>query len=233
MTRFRRGTRGWQLLTMAMVALPWFLRDQLATSLEVSSRDVQQVMIEENAQQEREKQGNDLRELNRQLARIELRQRQSSGELDSRQVDEESARMLSTTFNDEGSALGHRVESFQQLLPKIAMSDATRQALAAKAQTASVVAQTLETFDVKVHHEHLDPLVEQWDQAETALREAYEGLLAEAEKDRDSSASQADLARFAAWAVTALAALMMGDWKNPLGGRGAREGAEKEASETA
>jgi len=218
MTLIKRGSRGWQLLTLAMVALPWFLRDQLATALDVNSREVQQVMIEENAQQQREQQGEELRELNRQLARIELRQKQSSGELDEHQVGEESAQMLSSTFVAEGTALGHRVKSFETLLPKIAMADVTRKGLADKAQAAGAVAQTLETFDVKVHHEHVDALVDQWGQAETHLREAYELLLVEAEQDRDASARMATWARFAAWAFTALAALMMGDWKKLLSG---------------
>ena len=229
MTLIKRGSRGWQLLTLAMVAVPWILRDQLATTLEVNSREVQQVMIEENAQQQREQQGEELRELNRQLARIELRQKQSSGELDEHQVAEESAQMLSSTFVAEGTALSHRVKSFETLLPKIAMADATRKGLADKAQAAGAVAQTLETFDVKVHHEHVDVLVGQWGQAETHLREAYEQLLVEAEQDRDSSARSANWARFAAWAFTALAALMLGDWKNLLAGGVAETKAASEA----
>jgi hypothetical protein len=233
MNGFKRGTRGWQLLTLAIVAVPWFLRDQLATSLEVDAREVQQVMIEAYAQQQHEQQGEDMRELNRQLARIELRQRQTSGELDSHQVDEETAQILSGNFNAEGTALDHRVKSFENLLPKIAMADGTRKNLADKAQAAAAVAKTLETFDMKVHHEHVDTLVEQWSQAETNLREAYEGLLVEAERDRDSSARQANLARFAAWAFTALAALMMGDWKKVLGGVGKELEAEKEGGEPA
>jgi hypothetical protein len=232
MTRFKRGTRGWKLVTLALIALPWFLRDQLATSLEVNSQEVQQVMIEENGQQQREQQGEDLRELNRQLARIELRQRQSSGELDENQVREESAQMLSSTFASEGAALGHRVKSFEHLLPKVAMAEATRKRLADKAQAAGAVAQSLEAFDAKVHHEHLDGLVEQWDQAETGLREAYEQLLVEAEQDRDASANLANWARFAAWAFTALAALMMGDWRKLLPGGDDGQGADAEAAAT-
>jgi hypothetical protein len=233
MTRFKRGSRGWQLLTLAMVAVPWFLRDQLATSLEANSREVQQVMIEENAQQQREQQGEELRELNRQLARIELRQRQSSGELDEHQVGEEAAQMLSTTFAAEGTALSHRVKSFADLLPKIAMAEATRRNLANQAQTAGAVAQTLEAFDVKVHHDHVDALVDQWGQAETHLREAYEQLLVEAEQDRDASAKAANWARFAAWAFTALAALMMGDWKKLLARRGLNDESDSETTEPA
>jgi hypothetical protein len=121
--------------------------------------------------------------------------------------------MLSSTFVAEGTALGHRVQSFGAMLPKIAMADATRKNLADKAQAAGAVAQTLATFDVKVHHEHVDALVDQWGRAETSLREAYEQLLVEAERDRDSSAKWANWARFAAWTFTALAALMMGDWR--------------------
>jgi hypothetical protein len=61
MTLIKRGSRGWQLLTLAIIALPWILRDQLAVTLDVNSREVQQVMIEENAQQQREQQGEELR----------------------------------------------------------------------------------------------------------------------------------------------------------------------------
>jgi hypothetical protein len=233
MSLFKRGTRGWQLLTLAMVAVPWFLRDQLATSLEVDAREVQQVMIEAYAQQQHEQQGEDMRELNRQLARIELRQRLTSGELDRHQVDEETAQMLSSNFNTEGAALGHRVDSFETLLPKIAMPDGTRKTLVEKAQTVAAMAKTLETFDMKVHHEHLDALVEQWGQAETKLREAYDVLLVEAQRDRESSTKSANLARFAAWAFTALAALMMGDWKKLLTGVGKELEADKEGAEPA
>ena len=218
MTLFKQGSRGWQLLTLAMVALPWILRDQLAAALDMNSREVQQVMLEATAQQQREQQGEELRELNRQLARIELRQKQSSGELDERQVGEESAQMMSSTFVAEGTALDHRVQSFGALMPKIAMAATTRKTLAGKAQAAGAAAQTLEAFDGKVHHEHVDALVDQWGQAETSLREAYEQLLVEAEADRDSSARQANWARFAAWTFTALAALMMGDWKKAFSG---------------
>lgn len=223
MNRLKRGTRGWQLITLTMVALPWVLRDQLATALEVNSREVQQVMIEENSQQQRELQGDDLRQLNHQLARIELRQRQTSGELDEHQIREETAQLLSSTFVAEGSALSHRVASFEKLLPKISMNAETRKGLAGKAQAAGAVAQSLESFDAKVHHDNVDALVEQWDQAETQLREAYEQLLLEAEKDRDSSATLANWARFAAWFFTALAAFMMGDWRKLLTGRSEEE----------
>ena len=229
MKRIQQGNRRRQLLTLAMVALPCFLRDHLATSLEVDSREVQQVMIEENAQQQREQHGEGLRELNRQLARIELRQRQSSGELDEHQVGEEAAQLLSSTFVEEGTALDHRVKSFEKLMPRVAMTDATRKSLADKAQAAGAVAQALEAFDTKVHHEHVDALVDQWSKAETNLREAYEALSAEAQQDQASSARLANWARFAAWAFTALAALMVGDWKNLFTGGLPDTGTDEEA----
>jgi hypothetical protein len=114
------------------------------------------------------------------------------------------------------------------MLPKIAMADATRKGLANKAQAAGTAAQTLETFDLKVHHDNMDALADQWGHAETHLREAYEQLQVEAGQDRDSSAKSANWARFAAWAFTALAALMMGDWKKLVS---VREAAARTASE--
>lgn len=213
MIQIKRSGRVWQMATLAMIALPWFFRDQLAVSLEESSREVQQVLIEANAQQQQEQQGDDLRQLNQQLARIELRQRQTTGELDEQQVREETAQLLSGTFAAEGHALEHRLKSFEKLLPKIDMEDATRKNLAEKAHAAGQVAQALAAFDIKAHHEHLDRLVEQWDHAETQLREAYEQLVLEAENDREASATLATWARFVAWGFTALAAFMLGGWK--------------------
>lgn len=218
MMKAKRGSRGWQVATLAMIALPWFLRDQLAVSLEESSREVQQALIEANAQQQQEQQGDDLRQLNQQLARIELRQRQTTGELDEQQVREETAQLLSGTFAAEGQALAHRVKSFEKLLAKFDMAATTRKSLAEKAHAAGEAAQALAAFDAKAHHEHLDRLVEQWDHAETQLREAYDQLLLEAERDREGSASLANWARFVAWGFTALAAVLVGGWKRLLPG---------------
>ncbi len=226
MMQIKRSGRVWQMATLAMVALPWFFRDQLAISLEESSREVQQALIEANAQQQQEQQGDDLRQLNQQLARIELRQRQSTGELGEQQVREETAQLLSGTFAAEGKALEHRVKSFEKLLPKIDMEATTRKSLSDKAHAAGEAAHALATFDVKAQHEHLDRLVEQWDHAETQLREAYEQLVVEAENDREASATLATWARFVAWAFTALAAFMVGGWKRILPGND--EGGEKE-----
>lgn len=227
MMQIHRGSRVWQMATLVMIALPWFFRDQLAISLEESSREVQQVLIEANAQQQQEQQGDDLRQLNQQLARIELRQRQTTGELDEQQVREETARLLSGTFAAEGGALDHRVKSFEKLLPKIDMEAATRKSLADKARASGEAAHALAAFDAKVQHEHLDRLLEQWDHAETQLREAYEQLAIEAERDRDASATLANWARLVAWAFTALAAVMMGGWKGLLPGS-AGEASNKE-----
>lgn len=216
MMNAKRGSRVWQVATLAMIALPWFLRDHLAVSLEESSREVQQALIEANAQQQQEQQGDDLRQLNQQLARIELRQRQTTGELDEQQVREETAQLLSGTFAAEGQALAHRVKSFEKLLTKFDMAATTRKSLAEKAHAAGEAAQALAAFDVKAHHEHLDRLVEQWDRAETQLREAYDQLLQEAERDREGSASLANWARFIAWGFTGLAAILVGGWKRLL-----------------
>lgn len=97
------------------------------------------------------------------------------------------------------------------------MDPGTRQALAEKVRGAGMVAQSLEAFDGNAPHEHMAGLVEQWGKAETGLREAYELLLVEAERDRDATATLAKWARIAAWTFTALAALLMGDWKKALG----------------
>ncbi|NWJ42582.1 MAG: hypothetical protein HXX12_16590 [Geothrix sp.] len=216
MNVFGKGSHAWKVMTFALVVVPWFLKDQLATSLEERSRNARKVLIEENHQEQREEQEIEQRQVVDRLARIELRQIQTTGELSEAQIARAVADDLSRSFAAEGKALHGSMLKFNELLPKIPMEAATRRALEAKAHQVEAVTQELEKSRPETPQQDNQALLERWAQAEVALGEAYEQLSLEAERDRDSSANQAFWSRIAAWVFTALAAFMMGDWTKSI-----------------
>jgi hypothetical protein len=212
MNFFKKGSHAWKVMTFALVVVPWFLKDQLATTLEERSREAQKVLIEGNNQELREEQELEQRQVVDRLARIELRQIQTTGELSEAQIAKAVADDLSRNFAAEGKALHNSLQKFDELLPRIPMEAATKQVLEAKAHQVEAVTQELEKFKLDTPQQDNQALLERWGHAEVALGEAYEQLSVEAERDRDSSANLAFWSRIAAWAFTALAAFMMGDW---------------------
>jgi len=218
MALITRGSRGRKLLTLGLLLAPWFLKDHLATAMEERSTEAQQVLLEESSQEQREEQAAEQRQLMDRLARIELRQVQASGELSEAQVAKAVADDLSRSFSAEGKALQHSTRKFEELLPKVAMDAATQQALAAKVHQVEAVAQALEAFKPEAAHPDNQALLDQWSHAEVTLGDAYEQLSHEAVRDRDASTRLALWSRIAAWSLTAIAALMAGDWTSLFGG---------------
>ena len=188
MASLKRDNKGWKVLSFALLAIPWFLKDHLATSLDQRSQEAQEVLIEESAQRLREEQGLEQRQQVNRLARIELRQIHATGALSEEEVARAVEDNLSRSFNAEGKALHHSAQQFDELLSKIAMDAALNRSLEAKAQQVEAVAQDLEKFKPETSRKDYSALLDRKDHAEEALGDAYEHLLSEAEKDRDSSA---------------------------------------------
>lgn len=174
------------------------------------------MLIEENNQEQREEQEIEQRQVVDRLARIELRQIQTTGELSEAQIAKAVADDLSRSFGAEGKALHNSVQKFNELLPRIPMEAATQRTLEAKAHQMETVTQELEKFMPGTPQQDNQAQLKHWGQAELDLGEAYEQLSVEGERDRDSSAKLAFWSRSAAWVFTALAAFLMGDWTRPV-----------------
>ena len=56
------GIKWQQVIAVAMIAVPWFLRDELAGRMEQRSTKVQQVLTEKDEQQEQQQQISDQRD---------------------------------------------------------------------------------------------------------------------------------------------------------------------------
>jgi len=230
MNLFKKGGQVRKLVPLALVILPWFLKDHLATLLEEQSREAQQVLIEQGNQEQREQQGREIRGLNLKLAEIGLRQK--AGELSERAIRQEEAETMAGIIQAEGRALVHSGRSLEKLISKVDMKAEQQKSLEESARLVQEVGTALAAFDPKGAPEGNDALIAQWEATEARLSKAFEELSEVAEQDREASASAATTARFLAWIFTALAALMIGDWKQLFGGASAKEG-EGESAEAA
>ena len=226
MNVFKKGGWGRKLLPLALIVLPWFLKDHLATVLEEQSREAQQVLIEEGNQEQREQQSRDIRELNHKLVEIGLRQK--AGDLSPRNMQKEEAEAMAGIIHAEGKALVRGGKTLQKLLPKVDMKEEFRKGLEESAKTAQEVGTAMAAFDPNAA-EGSDALSDQWIATEARLTKAYEDLADLAEQDREASSSAATIARFLAWIFTAVGAAMIGDWKKLFGGAGAEEDGDKAA----
>ena len=66
-----QGIKWQQVIAVAMIAVPWFLRDELAGRMEQRSTNAQQVLTEKDEQQEQQQQISDQRDMLRRIEEIQ------------------------------------------------------------------------------------------------------------------------------------------------------------------
>jgi hypothetical protein len=219
---FKKGGIGRQLLTMALIAIPWFFRDQFATSLDEEAREAQQVLSEKGDHEQRQQQNRDNREVMSLLARIDLKQRTNT-EI-KKDIEAEEARLWSKDAKDDGKLLGGDVAAFKNLLPRVSMGDdrERRKEMVDIATQAETVAKRLEAFNPETEEtdstSQAITLQNDFDNADIGLRQAWKDLEEEAQKDQQNASAAATTARIIAWVCTAIGALVVGDWKKLLAG---------------
>ena len=219
---FKKGGIGLRLLTMALIAIPWFFRDQFATSLDEEAREAQQVLSEKGDLEQRQQQNSNSREVMSLLARIDLKQRTNTE--NKADIEAEEARLWSKDAKDDGKLLGDDVAAFKKLLPRISAGDDQdrRKEMEEIAAHAETVAKKLEAFSADP--EETDStgktitLQNDFEQADISLRQAWKDLEEEAQKDQQNASATATTARIIAWVCTAIGALVVGDWKKLLAG---------------
>ena len=211
------GGRLRKLLASVVVATPWILKDQLATALDENAREAQEVLIEENNQEQAKEQGQEQREMIQRLARIETEQMRAGRENRSTEVAQKEAQEEMENQLAEAHAMRESVRNFEMLQSKVALTDADSAKVNAAMSEAEAAATALEQHARGIAGVDPGTFPETWDTAEEHMHDAFQTLLDQAEKDRDSSASAAQWARVVAWSVTLLAAAMMGDWKKVFG----------------
>jgi hypothetical protein len=207
---------------MALIAIPWFFRDQFATSLDEEAREAQQVLTEKGDHEQRQQQNSNNREVMSLLARIDLKQRTNTE--NKADIEAEEARLWSKDARDDGKLLGDDVAAFKKLLPRVSAGDdqERRKEMEEIAAHAEAVARKLEAFNAETEDtdstNQTITLQNDFDQADLGLRQAWKDLEEEAQKDQQNASATAATARVIAWVCTAIGALVLGDWKKFLAG---------------
>jgi hypothetical protein len=248
MAMIRRGGRAWQLLTVAVIALPWLLRDELATRLDTQSNAAAEVQTALHQESERSLQATEQRETRDRLKRIEIMLAKATRETTAADAKEAQADVASESARREAEELVASAETFLGLLEdmpitpqavdkddvedrkpvdkwlgvdSIGAGGLTKAQLQALAEKVAKTAQDVADADNPAEGDFTE-----WDHATAALHVAYNDLLASAHAEEKASAATANAARWAAWLFTALGALMIGDWSRTGRGRDADAAAD-------
>lgn len=244
MAFIKRGSRAWQLLTVAVIAVPWLLRDHLATELDVQSAAAAEVQTALHQETERSLQASEQRETRDRLKRIEILVAKVARETSAADAQEAQADVAYESAKLEAEELVASAETFLGLLADMPITptpvdkdevddrkpidtwlgvDSIGAGGLTKAQLKSLAEKVAKTAqDVADADNPAEGDFTEWNNATAALHVAYNDLLASAHAEEKASAAAATTARWAAWLFTALGALMIGDWT----GAGRRREAE-------
>ena len=234
MSTMNRGGRAWQVLTVAVIAVPWLLRDELAVRLDARTSAAAEVQSALHQESERAVQAVEQRETRDRLHNIEILVKLVAKDKSQTETDDAKAELAADSVRLEAEELERSAQTFIGLLSNTKI---TGQPVAEEHKEARVALdqwlgiQSSLTFgltekqlkdlaekvkktarDVAVLEKPSDGKFIEWDLATVALDAAYEELRASAEKEQETTGLWASVARWAAWLFTALGVLMIGDW---------------------
>lgn len=221
-----QGIKWRQVIAVAIIAVPWFLRDELASRMEKRATDAQQVLTEKDEQQEQQQQINDQRDMLRRIGQIQAQLRLMDAKVDSKvsegeveeQIRKSDDEFLVNFFKEAGSDLGDTADKFVELMQQVKLPSAQEDQLSRVAAAAHKTANDLESFDPNASESVIDAQFNGLSKAQDDLVDAYETLSNVAEQERDRSTKNANIARGAAWAFTAIGTVLVGNWRKLLGG---------------
>lgn len=210
---FTQG-KAWRFASLGLIALPWFLRDQLAANLDHDTQAAQQVMDALKHEQQRLLTEHDQRDTSQRLRRIEIDVLRMAHAGSEQEANAAMAAAQVKAVHEEAEALKGAAAEFRGLLDTVGLEAEVRTKLEGSAQGAVAAADKLMQATDEAA---LEPLVPAFDQAAEHLGEAFEELHLVADRHRAGSAAWAERSRLAAWVLTAVGALMIGGWRKVLG----------------
>jgi hypothetical protein len=221
----KQGIKWQQVIAVAMIAVPWFLRDELAGRMEQRATDAQQVLTEKDEQQEQQQQISDQRDLLRRIGQIQVQLGLIDAKVGSKVSEEDIAEQarksddefLGNFFKEAGTDLGDTADKFDELMHRVKLTSAEEDQLGGVADAARKTAHDLESFDPNASEAVIDSQFNELSKTQDDLVGAYEKLSKSAEQERDRSTKYANMARGVAWAFTALGTVLLGIWKKLLG----------------
>ncbi|MBI2795392.1 MAG: hypothetical protein HYX65_01675 [Gemmatimonadetes bacterium] len=203
-----------RMLTLAIVGIPWFLRDQLASALEGRSAAAQQVQAALDTESQRQLQERDQREASERLVRIEHLLEKDPGSV-------EKDPGFDKEIDAAGRQLTASVEQFEARLKTLALDDDDVAPVVAAADSAkAVAAELMKSYgEASTTPQQDDALLARFDSASAHFEEQLQELSTRSVADAAAYSRWAGYSRFGAWLMTGLGVLMMGGgWSRLLGG---------------
>ncbi len=221
-----KGIKWRQVIAIAMIAVPWFLRDELAGRMDQRATDAQQVLTEKDNQEEQQQQVEDQRDMLRRIREIQGQLKVVDVKLDPQvtegQIEDQARKsddeFLDGYFKEAASDLADGADKLTDLMQRVGLSSDQKQKLDGAAAAAHKTAHDLEGFNQDASEDEIDVLYKNLGESQSALVKAYDELSTVADQERARSTRNAEIARGAAWVLTALATVLMGNWKRLLGG---------------
>jgi hypothetical protein len=241
MKAIRKGGRAWQLLTVAIVAVPWFFRDELAVRLDQRTRAAEAVHAALFNEEQRAQDAAEQRESRERLRHIEILLSGLAKESTKEETDAAKNDLFTESVKSEADELLTSVATLDEHLkdlavqpqPAAGLDDDERKALdqwlgidssatggLTKEHLVVLVAKVRKTAEAvaQADEDAAAPAeLDDWPIAATAMHAAYSALSASAQRAQQSHSFWAGAARLIAWVFTALGALMIGDWSRLLG----------------
>jgi hypothetical protein len=251
MMNIPRGGRGWQLITVAVIVVPWLFRDELAVRLDGKTRAAEEIQTALYNEEQRAADAADRRETSERLRRIEIMVSRLTKESSKDEAEAAKNDLFTKAVKDEAEEMLTSVNTLDEHLQKLSIEPRAPAALDAAEykdldtwlgidSRAGLTKEHLTTLVNKVRKTaeavaNADPdgeapaAYEDWPLAATALHAGYATLSDAARQSQEGHSFWAGVARLLAWVFTALGALMIGDWSKLLGGSGTADSGDKPA----
>jgi hypothetical protein len=204
---------------LALVIVPWILRDQVAVELDDVSRAALVTQGRLQAQRQKQESDKDQRQLTEMVASIEVTVDIMNGDRLRKDGDAEKFRIVLEAIKKDMTALKKSAEGFKDELTKLPLEDLTAQDRKDLEKLADAVAEHADRVKAAIttgKHDELEVLLTDADEAEAAITEVYAHLENAIERMRVSTADEARSARKMAWILTICGAALMGDWRKAL-----------------
>ena len=202
-----------RLIALAVIGIPWFMRDQLASSFESHSATSQQIQVALANEEARQLQEQDQREAYERLIKIERLLTHST-------VPDDKDPGFEKAIAEEGRELGESVANFQARLGSLNLDEAEVAGFHLAADSATAAAKALVTDygseNTTVAQDSL--ILARFDSAASHFNEELKVLSVQSVNASAGYSRLATWSRFVAWLMTAIGALMMGDFTKLLAG---------------
>jgi hypothetical protein len=204
---------------LALVLVPWFLRDQVAVELDSISRAAVVTQGRLQAQIQKQESDKDQRRLTAMVASIEVTVDIMNGDRQRKDGDARKLGIVLEAINKDMDALKKAANGFKVELDKLQLADLTKEDRTALVELADAVVAHASKVQAAIKTDklgELDDLLADADEAEGAITKVYAQLEDDIEKMKQSTADEASSARKLAWILTAFGAALMGDWRRAL-----------------